>query len=158
MPNDEMISDGAAPDGEAMPETAKEKFERERMTRRQALKRFGMTSAMTMFAMFSVDDLARVVGKAMQQRAGDNKIAGQIAQEFQQAGVAFAKPSGRPPLPSGCSGDQVGNWCLGYPTTSECVSCCKGVYNTGGMCNLSGTALDLSTCINDCWHPAGYPY
>lgn len=75
---------------DAPPETAKEKFERERLSRRQALKRFGMTSAMATFAMFSVDDLARMVGKAMQQRAGDNKIAAQLAQEFQNAGAAFA--------------------------------------------------------------------
>ena len=55
-----------------------------------SLKRFGMTSAMAAFALFSVDDLARMVGKAMQQRAGDNRIAGQLAKEFQQAGIALA--------------------------------------------------------------------
>lgn len=71
-------------------ETERERFERERLTRRQALKRFGMTSAMAAFALFSVDDLARMVGKAMQQRAGDNRIAGQLAKEFQQAGIALA--------------------------------------------------------------------
>lgn len=139
-------------------EANKQQFERERFSRRQALKKFGMTSAMATFAMFSVDDLAHIVGKAMQQRAGDNRIAGQIAQEFQQAGVAFAKPPGRPSLPSGCLGDQVGNWCLGYSTTSDCVNCCNGVYNTGGMCNSRGAPLDRSTCISDCWHPGGYPY
>ncbi len=90
MPENAIIPEGAAPSSEAVPETAKEKFERERLSRRQALKRFGMTSAMTAFVLFSVDDLARMVGKAMQQRAGDNKIAAQLAQEFQNAGVAFA--------------------------------------------------------------------
>ena len=81
---------GGIPSGEATPETAKEKFERERLSRRQALKKLGMTSAMATFALFSVDDLARMVGKAMQQRAGDNRIAGQLAKEFQQAGIALA--------------------------------------------------------------------
>lgn len=91
MPNNEIIFDE-----QAMPETGKEKFEREHLTRRQALKRFGITSAMTAFALFSVDDLAHIVGKAMQQRAGDNKIAGQLAKEFQEAGIAMAAgPSGR---------------------------------------------------------------
>ncbi len=71
-------------------ETERERFERERLSRRQALKRFGMTSAMATFALFSVDDLARMVGKAMQQRAADNKVAAQVAQEFQHAGIALA--------------------------------------------------------------------
>jgi RecA/RadA recombinase len=93
MPDNAIISIESAP--ETALETAKEKFERERLTRRQALKRFGMTAGMAAFAMFSVDDLAHIVGKAMQQRAGDNKVAEQIAQEFQQAGVALAaNPSG----------------------------------------------------------------
>jgi hypothetical protein len=49
-----------------------------------------MTASMAAFAMFSVDDLAHIVGKAMEQRAGDNKVVTQIAQEFQQAGIALA--------------------------------------------------------------------
>ena len=98
----------AQPEVEAVTETAQQVFERQRLARRQALKRFGITSAMATFAMFSVDDLAHVVGKAMQQRASDNKIAGQIAREFQEAGVAFAggtSPSGTgsPPNPN-CQG------------------------------------------------------
>ena len=98
------------------PETAKEKFERERITRRQALKRFGMTAGVAALAMFSVDDLAHIVGKAMQQRAGDNKVAAQIAKEFQQAGVAFANPSGKPLLPGGCA--------QSAPSTTKDTSCC----------------------------------
>jgi len=90
MPENAIIPEGAAPSSEAVPETAKEKFERERLSRRQALKRLGMTSAMATLGLFSVDDLARMVGRAMQQRAGDNKIAAQLAQEFQNAGAAFA--------------------------------------------------------------------
>ena len=87
-------------------ETKRERFERERLSRRQALKRFGMTSAMTAFALFSVDDLARMVGKAMQQRAGDNKVAEQVAQEFQEAGVSFAASSSQPCC-THCSNQQV---------------------------------------------------
>ena len=116
------------------PETAKEKFERERLTRRQALKKFGMTSAMAAFALFSVDDLARMVGKTMQQRAGDNKVAEQIAQEFQQAGVVMADGT------SGC-----------IPSSASCLNCvnaydnaagaaisdynnCMGLYNNSAYC------------------------
>lgn len=115
MPNNEIISDE-----QAVPETDSEKFERERLTRRQALKRFGMTSAMTAFALFSVDDLAHMVGQAMQQQAGDSKIALQIAKEFQTAGVAFAGggPSGR----SGCD--------LGTDSLSLCECDCNDKYKT----------------------------
>lgn len=70
-------------------ETPREKFERERLTRRQALKRFGMTSAMATFALFSVDDLARMVGGAMERQARNSKIAAQVAQEFQHSGIAL---------------------------------------------------------------------
>ena len=95
-----IIPDGIIPGGEAVPEMAHEgtapaenawvEFERGRLSRRQALKKLGMTSAMATFALFSVDDLARMVGKAMQQRAGDNKVAAQIAHELQSAGIAEA--------------------------------------------------------------------
>jgi hypothetical protein len=61
MPDNAIISIESAP--ETALETAKEKFERERLTRRQALKRFGMTAGMAAFAMFSVDDLAHIVGR-----------------------------------------------------------------------------------------------
>ena len=74
-------------------ETAKQKFERERLTRRQALKKFGMTSAMATFALFSVDDLARMVGAAMERQAKNSKIAEQVAKEFEAMGVASAYPS-----------------------------------------------------------------
>ncbi len=83
-------------------ETALERFERERLSRRRALKKLGVTAAMATFAMFSVDDLAHMVGAAMKQQAGDSKIAEQIAREFQSAGIAFAGgPSGPTAGPGG---------------------------------------------------------
>jgi len=139
MPENAIIPDGNIPNegvvSGTVKETAKEKFERERLSRRQALKRFGMTSAMATFAMFSVDDLARMVGTAMQQRARDNKIAGQIAREFQGAGVALA---GSPSSPTSC----------GYP----CQYCgtvfaaeTKNVYDCQGACS--------DCCTPSFWHP-----
>ena len=75
---------------QVLAETDKERFERERLSRRQALRKFGVTAGMATFALFSVDDLARMVGKAMQQRVRDNRVAEQVAEEFQRAGVALA--------------------------------------------------------------------
>jgi hypothetical protein len=124
MPDNAIISIESAP--ETALETAKEKFERERLTRRQALKRFGMTAGMAAFAMFSVDDLAHIVGSAMKQRAGDNKVAAQIAQEFQQAGVAFADPSGTP-----CS------HCLAQYGVDT-----QNVISARDVCLLNGSTMD----------------
>lgn len=96
-------------------ETALERFERERLSRRQALKKLGVTTAMATFAMFSVDDLAHMVGQAMQQQAGDNKIANQIAKEFQKSGIVFAGAG-----PSGCN--------LGTDPLSLCECDCNKKY------------------------------
>ena len=125
-----------------VPETAQEKFERERLTRRQALKKFGMTASMAAFAMFSVDDLARMVGKAMQQRAGDNKVASQIAKEFQQSGVAMADVSDALPY------EDYGRHCKGNINTYGkatsyddcCVKGCDADYPSGDSATKCATA------------------
>ncbi len=161
MPENEII-----PDGEVVPETAKEKFERERLSRRQALKKFGITSAMATFALFSVDDLARMVGKAMQQRAGDNRVVEQIAKEFQQAGIVLADASSFPgdcgttggdSIPSSqrgtcCSPANVGSYCSKYPDYTDCDKCINNVYGDNGYCkgynNPSGT--QHATASNYC--------
>ena len=127
-----MPENAIIPAGEADLETVKEKFERERLSRRQALKRLGMTSAMAAFALFSVDDLARMVGKAMQQRAGDNKVAEQVAQEFQQAGIAFAGGLSNP----------SGTLCISDYDCSGCnqnalMTCCQKSSNPYGCCAKS---------------------
>ena len=125
------------------PETAKQKFERERLTRRQALKKFGMTSAMATFALFSVDDLARMVGGAMERQARNSKIAAQVAQEFQHSGIAVGavmpNPSYYPyinysyypgpyAVPDPPSPDEIGRNCASKPTyygggTTTCEGC-----------------------------------
>ena len=103
---------------------------------RQALKRIGMTSAMATFALFSVDDLAWMVGKAMQQRAGDNKVVEQVAKEFQQAGIVLAD------VPQSCSdccshhSDSLNNslhpWCscTGNAVTAADFAACDAAKHT----------------------------
>jgi hypothetical protein len=135
-----------------VPETAKEKFERERLTRRQALKKFGMTSAMAAFALFSVDDLAHMVGKAIEQKAGDSQVATQVAKEFQSAGIALADgPSG-----SSCQ------HCANQLHLDNCY--CVDTYSGGGSspnptmfqhCN-NQTTYNYNTCCN-IWCPGGMP-
>ncbi len=125
-------------------ETDKERFERERLTRRQALRKFGITASMATFAMFSVDDLARMVGKAMQQRAGDNKIARQIAQEFQQAGVALAGG----PSWAGC-GNCSDNCAPGlYQRCDACAWPCTGSVLRDNSCGDS--SYTQAQCLACC--------
>ncbi len=71
-----------------------QKYEREQLSRRAALRKMGYTSALAAFAMFSVDDLARMVGKAMEQRARDSQVAEVAARELQGAGVVMATAGG----------------------------------------------------------------
>lgn len=159
-------------------ETAKEKFERERLTRRQALKRFGMTSAMATFALFSVDDLARMVGGAMERQARNSKIATQVAKEFQHSGIALGAepyygyynpgPTSDPPLyyayyasaPAPMPTD-----CTNNPYTVNCEKCQTALDKAclsrhySGICYASQLACETQCDdsapdgkkLYDCW-------
>ena len=147
---------------QAQTETALEKYEREQLTRRQALRKFGITSAMATFALFSVDDLARMVGKAMQQKAADNKVAAQIAMELRNAGVALASgPSGcptQPGKPSNCCPNYDCSGCGGSAATGDC---CFGSSNPNACCGKSYGQLsanpNITACQQCCEHATGWP-
>lgn len=73
--------------------TASEKLaqlEKEKLSRRQALARFGFQAGAAAVAALTADELLRKVGTEMRKRAGDNKVAQQVAKEFSNAGVASA--------------------------------------------------------------------
>lgn len=72
------------------PETAREKFEQARLSRRAALRKIGITSGMALFGMFAVDDLARVAIKKMEQHKETRQIAETVAKEFKTSGIVFA--------------------------------------------------------------------
>ncbi len=159
MPESEIIPDGSIPDAKAAaaaPEAAPAEnawvaFERGRVSRRQALKKLGMTSAMAAFALFSVDDLARMVGKAMEQRARDNKVAEQVAKEFQQAGIALAGS----PCYGTCCPDYDCSGCGGSAATGDC---CYGSSDPNACCGKSyGPASGQAyiSCQQCCAHATG---
>jgi len=77
-------------------EERRAKWEREKLTRRQSLARFGFLAGAAAVAALTTDDLARMVGKELQKRAGDNRIVGQVAKELQAAGIAEAKTTPGP--------------------------------------------------------------
>ena len=111
-------------------------------SRCQALKRVGMTSAMATFALFSVDDLARMVGKAMQQRAGDNKVAAQVAQELHQAGVTLADGAS-----SSCA------HCINQYTNDGDVAYNDWLYCYNNEVNSLGPARANENCNNSIYCP-----
>lgn len=98
---------------------ARVKFEAARLTRRQALAKFGFRFGMVAVAALSVDDLVRATGQALQQRADTNKAVEQVARELQRAGVANADmlPPDTDPIPCDGCGECV------ETDEIECVDC-----------------------------------
>ena len=113
-------------------EAARLKFEAEKMTRRAALRKLGITSGMAFFSLFAVDDLARMAIKKMRQNEATRDIAETVAREFKDAGIAFADD---PPITTGgclpgnavivgCAGADIGANCLCCPTAAGSVAAC----------------------------------
>ena len=73
---------------EAKAELAKR--EQTKMNRRQTLARFGFKAAATAIAALTADDLLRAVGRDMERRAGNDRVARKVAEQFKNAGkVSF---------------------------------------------------------------------
>lgn len=98
-----------------------EQVEQERLTRRAALRKLGFGAGLSAFMLLGVDDLARMVGTKMAQMDGDNKVAGQIAKEFQSAGVSLADGSASGP-PCSASFCNCVNQCLNL--TGDALTAC----------------------------------
>lgn len=100
-------------------ETAREKFEQGRLSRRAALRKMGITTGMAFFGMFAVDDLARMAIKQMEQHKETRQVAETVAKEFKNSGIAFAGPSGSSGAPDpDCKG------CCSKSDATLCQKCC----------------------------------
>ena len=145
---------------------ARKKFEAEKLTRRAALRKFGITSGMAIFGMFAADDLARMVIKKMEQNEATRQIAETVAHEFKNSGIAFAAPQVYVCGASGCSDGQLGFNCGGCPTTPggpatvgvEGGSCAQCVINACGRCFGVNSEGILSQAGLDCQHRVGDYY
>ncbi len=121
------------------------RVEQEKLTRRAALRKLGFGAGLAAFSLLGVDDFARMVGKRMERMAGDNKVAGQIAKEFQSAGIALADPIS--------SGD-------------PCTDCCTHYCNSYNDCFQSycicisngGTPASCEPALNTCENNADYAF
>ena len=141
-------------------------IEAEKMSRRQVLGRVGFLAGAAAVAALTTDDLARLVGREMQKRAGDNKVINQVAKEFQNAGIAIAQG---PPPPFGecvappwtedddCTFSGVLHYCdyhfsCGNPSTAvgRCEHCCEAVFSSVGACHGQAQVNDVNNCQNRC--------
>ena len=124
--------------------------EKERLTRRAALRKFGFGAGMAALMALSTDDLARMAAKKLQQQAGDNRIANAVAMEFKNVGIASADLNS-------CTGADTGLYCIDVgknakpsnPVAAQdaCKSCCQQLYATG-RCS-TGTDYH-TTCEGNC--------
>ncbi len=128
-------------------ETAR-RVEADKITRRAALRKLGFGAGMAAFALLGVDDFARMVGKRMERMAGDNKVAAQIAVEFQSAGISVASPfpTGDPCL------DCCTHFCNSYNDCFQSYCVCKRNGGTDASCRAAQT-----TCENNADYSFGGP-
>lgn len=148
-PNHEAAGNGT-PRGEL--QASRKRFEDERMTRREALRRIGLMMGMATFAMLSVDDLARFSAKKLQEHEVSKGIGDSLANEFRSAGVAFANPSGPPPPdPSGPPPDPSGGSC-DEPNPSG-----MSAQGAGDSCDSCTHACNVAhkKCSDGCYRPPG---
>ncbi len=142
------MSKHAAPSTPEEISAAVAEFNAEKLPRRRALKKFGITTGMTVFGMFAADDLARLVIKKMEEHKETRQIAETVAQEFQDSGIAYAATlkCGA----NGCSDAQLGFNCDGCSLTPQVYgsqpveggTCAQCVINACGRCfgtNPDGT-------------------
>lgn len=80
--------------------TSADALAQEKLTRRAALRRIGMTGAMTVLGVLSIDELARVAAKKLDE----HEMTRGLAKDFKDAGVAMAGPAAPSP---GCHGDCI---------------------------------------------------
>ena len=126
-----------------------QRIEQEKLTRRSALRKLGFGAGMAAFALLGVDDMARMVGQRMERMAKDNRVAEQVAKEFQGMGVASATPLPNYPCISnynctGCGGSAAtGQCCSG---SSDPTACCGKSY--GPSVGSGNTTACQQCCTN----------
>lgn len=131
MPNTEQPEPMKQP--ETMDLATAQRVEQDKLTRRAALRKLGFGAGLAAFSLLGVDDFARMAGKRMERIAGDNKVARQLAKEFQSVGIAFANPSNA--LPAWAIGEHCKGNHNSYGPAANCADCCangcKGDYASG---------------------------
>lgn len=127
----------------------RERFEQERMTRRAALRRIGMTSGLVVFSLLTVDDLARLAAEKLKDNKATEQIGTSLAKEFQGAGVAFATTIGNGSESSGGVPPCNNNCDLKYKT---CQVAANSQYSGFPCGPYNILCPDLRGMLRDCDH------
>lgn len=126
-------------------------FEKEKLSRRQALARIGFQAGAAAIAALTADELLRKVGKEMQRRTKDHKVAQQVAKELSNAGVANALAIDVP-TGSKCKCNVTGSgtswWFCTVCTTNEIEEPEENI--TPDVVPGKWPALNCDKTINDC--------
>ena len=134
-------------DTETMDADTARQVEQAKISRRAALRKLGFGAGMAAFSLLGVDDIARLVGKRLERMAGDNKVAGQVAKEFQSAGIAFAGG----PSWAGC--DTCYDNCVA-PKYYRCQPCfnifCTGQSIVPANCSIYTVGTNKNDCYTCC--------
>ena len=137
---------------------ARMKFDHDRMTRRQALRKLGIGSGMTVALLLGADDVLRMVGKKLQQRHDENEVVNTVAKELRATGVAFAQASPWSSYGGPCGAFAAGlsaacadcnterqNYCTNKGTIKCNATTCAvtGANGSNNVCNNGGSYQDL---------------
>ncbi len=127
----------------------REKLEADKMTRRSALRKMGLTSGAVFGMFFAVDDLARLAIKKLEEHRVTREIANAVAHDFRNVGIAFAGPSGGQLACSGCVAEKYTQYSRCSSTNSNCQGNCNGLVgaaltNCYANCNSGLSSCDAS--------------
>ena len=139
--------------------TSPDQLDQEKMSRRAALRRIGMTSGIAVLGLLTIDDLARVASQKLEQ----NELTRGIAKDFKSAGVAFADTLGGPspsptdmankprqPTPPSCQGhnanasackEDLHKACLNQRLSPKCAVIMDYCQQEAGIDDTDVTAL-----------------
>ena len=165
MSENENAMDGKDENVNSPTENERVRFENERMTRRKALRKFGFTAGMAVFSVLTVDDLARVASKKLQETEATKGIGDMLAKEFRSAGVALANdPGGDPygnnpynPYERSCELVCWDSLVACYDNVSNTTPFSSPAYATGrAQCDANYSSCIVDYCGGE--NPYGNPY
>jgi hypothetical protein len=144
-------------------DSKREQFEKEKLTRRSALRKAGVTSLLSVFSLVAADDVARLVLAKLQDNALTHGIADGLARDFRSAGVALADTTNycdgviqAPCYDDGPCPGGVGP-CKDCNSSVDCEECQSAA--TWKSCNCQQAAANAFPACCDCnGVPLGYPW
>jgi hypothetical protein len=123
----------------------REKLEADKMTRRSALRKMGLTSGAVFGMFFAVDDLARLAIKKLEEHRATREIANSVAHDFRNVGIAFGV-TGQQLACSGCVAEKYTQYSRCTTSDNNCSYGCTGLVGQAQTDCLSNCNASLSSC------------